>query len=227
MYTSGSFDASSTQASQSESKTTQALSTNHLAIAMREAGKGDRELEEARLRKRQKRLNPESAVSASRSNSIAPGTPGSVAPEPESKAPSKKELKRGAAAARLAEASSTASANQTLAQFMGGFGGRKKGKQYAWMTAGAASSGASTPTRLNTQDLPGTPTATPGPKLPEKASLTQDGRYRLGMWREDGEKGKNIQLRDWVTVLEMDGIDIRAIQDAYAKLDAPSAALAK
>lgn len=59
-----------------------------------------------------------------------------------------------------------------------------------------------------------------GAKVPEKTSLTSDPRYpRLGTWREDKEKGKDIQLRDWVTALEMDGIEARAIQDAYLKLD--------
>jgi hypothetical protein len=157
------------------------------------------------------------ATSASRAGSAAPGTPGSVAPEPEIKPPSKKELKKGAAA-RLAEASSTATANQTLQHLMGGFGGRKKGKQYSWMTAGA--SGTNTPNRgASQQDAPGTPSATPGPKVAEKTSLTQDGRYRLGSWREDGGGGKGIQLRDWVTALEFDGTDVKAIQSAYMKLD--------
>ena len=39
------------------------------------------------------------------------------------------------------------------------------------------------------------------------------------MFKEDGEKGKKIQLRDWVVVLEQDGRDFRALQDAYDKLD--------
>jgi hypothetical protein len=148
---------------------------------------------------------------------VAPGTPGSIAPEPESKAPSKKESKRSiSAAAKLAEASSTASANQTLSALMGGLGGKKKkGKTYSWMTAG---SGASTP-KANSQDSSAA-VGTPGSRMSEKTRLTADGRYRLGTWREDGDKGKNIQLRDWITVLELDGLEVRAIQEAYTKLDA-------
>ncbi|KAL1881133.1 hypothetical protein VTK73DRAFT_4810 [Phialemonium thermophilum] len=194
-------------------------SLNPLASAMREVGREARELEEARLRKRQRRLNPEVAAATSRATSAAPGTTGSVAPEPEARAPSKKELKRGAAAARLAEASSTATANQTLQHMIGGFGGRKKGKQYAWMTAGA--SGASTPSRVSTpgQESSGTSLAVAAAKVAENTRLTAEGRYRLGNWREDGDKGKGIQLRDWVTALELDGIDIKAIQEAYIKLD--------
>lgn len=185
--------------------------------AVRDGARADREIEEARLRKRQKRLNPEAAQGGSRAGSAAPGTPGSgAAAETETKAPTKKELKKGAAAARLAEASSTASANQTLSTLMGSFG-RKKKKEYSWMQR--PGSGTSTP-RAGAGDA-STPGGGAGAKGPEKTNLTPDPRYpRLGTWREDKEKGKNIQLRDWVVALELDGIEVRALQDAYLKLDA-------
>ena len=189
--------------------------TNHLTKAIREVGEVDRKVEDARLRKRQKRLNPESATAGSRAGSVAPGTPGSVAPESDNKAPSKKELKKGAAAARLAEASSTASANQTLNTLMGGFGGRKKGKQYSWMKSGG--SGANTP-RVSTPGAPAAGAVASTPKAPEEARPTMDGKTRWGTWRENIQ-GKNIELRDWVAALEMDKTDIKAIQDAYLKLD--------
>jgi hypothetical protein len=185
--------------------------------AVRDGAKVDRDVEEARLRKRQKRLNPEPAQSGSRAGSVAPGTPASgAAPEAETpaKAPSKKELKKGAAAARLAEASSTASTNQTLSTLMGGFGRKKK--EYSWLQK--SGSGPSTPRATAGEPSTAAPGATP--RAPERAHLTPDPRNpRLGTWREDKEKGKNIQLRDWVTALEMDGIETRAIQDAYLKLD--------
>lgn len=185
--------------------------------AVRDVAKTDRDVEEERLKKRQKRLNPEPAA-GSRAGSVAPGTPGSgAAPEETAaKAPSKKELKKGAAAARLAEASSTASANQTLSTLMGSFG-RKKKKEYSWLQN--PGSGASTP-RAGAADGAAA-AAGGGPKGPEKTTLTPDPRYpRLGTWREDKEKGKNLQLRDWVVALEMDGLEVRALQDAYMKLDA-------
>ncbi|KAK4188795.1 hypothetical protein QBC35DRAFT_381714 [Podospora australis] len=186
--------------------------------AVRHGGTVDRDAEEARLRKRQKRLNPEAAQAGSRAGSAVPGTPGTAAPEGEAvKTPSKKELKKGAAAARLAEASSTANANQTLSALMGVGGFGRKKKQYNWMKS--AGSGPSTP-RANSTDAgtPGTGGAAKG--VPEKTTLTQDGRMpRLGTWREDKEKGKNIQLRDLVTVLEIDGLQPRELQDAYDKLD--------
>jgi hypothetical protein len=189
--------------------------------AVRDTAKVERDIEEARLRKRQKRLNPEPAQSGSRAGSVAPGTPAAgAAPETETvaKAPSKKELKKGAAAARLAEASSTASTNQTLSTLMGGFGRRKK--EYSWMKKSGSGSGASTP-RAAAGDASSSAAAGDGAKGPEKAHLTADPRYpRLGSWREDKEKGKNIQLRDWIAALEMDRIEVRALQEAYLKLDA-------
>jgi len=187
--------------------------------AVRDGAKVDRDVEEARLRKRQKRLNPETAAAGSRAGSAAPGTPGAgAAPETETaaKAPSKKELKKGAAAARLAEASSTASTNQTLSTLMGMGGFGRKKKEYSWMQK--SGSGANTPKASAGEASASTPGG--GPKVPEKTTLTGDPRYpRLGTWREDKEKGRGIQLRDWVIALEMDGIEIKAIQDAYLKLD--------
>lgn len=115
----------------------------------------------------------------------------------------------------MAEASSTANANQTLSTMMGGFGGRKKGKQYSWMNAGG--SGANTPNRVNTPGTPGG-VITGAAKVLQEARLTLDGKTRWGTWREN-HQGKNIQLRDWVTVLEMDKAHFRAMQNAYAKLD--------
>ena len=49
--------------------------------------------------------------------------------------------------------------------------------------------------------------------------LTGEGRSKLGVWREDGPRGVGVQLRDWVVVLEADGREVIALQDAYNKLD--------
>jgi hypothetical protein len=200
---------------------------DNLAPALREYVSGDREVEEARLRKRQRRANPELAPSTSRAGSVAPGTPGAVAPDQEKMTKKEERALKKAGAGKGGRGglgdTSTATANQTLQHLMGGFGGRKKGKQYSWMTAGA--SGASTPTRLNTTDLPGTPgaalnTATRPPRL------TLDPKQRpLGTWRENGDKGKQIQLRDWITVMEIDGLELKAIQDAYIKIDSADSTL--
>ncbi|KAK2607344.1 hypothetical protein N8I77_006024 [Diaporthe amygdali] len=185
--------------------------TNHLAQALREMGRAEREAEELRLKKRQKRLLGDSAANVSRSGSVAPGTPGSTAPEPE-KAPTKKEQKKIAAQKHDASADNV---NKTTMKFLGG--GKKK---YSWMSMGA-----NTPSTPNkpTASAAGTPASASASasasKAPESKSLTQEGRYKLGSWREYSEKGKDIQLRDWITVLERDGREKLALQLAYVKLD--------
>ncbi|KAK3364943.1 hypothetical protein B0T24DRAFT_420469 [Lasiosphaeria ovina] len=74
----------------------------NLKEAVNAAAELDRDIKEARMKKRQKRLNTEAASGGSRSGPTVPGIPGSTAPETE-KAPSK-ELKKGVAAARMSEA---------------------------------------------------------------------------------------------------------------------------
>ena len=196
--------------------------SSYLTTTMRDLAKQEREWEEARLRKRQKRKDgiPDSGTAPSRSASVAPGTPGSVAPEGE-KAPTKKETKKQQAA-KTAEANNHANQNLTSSMFagLGGtgklFGNKKKGKTYDWMNVGRGGSGASTPAK-GTGGKAG-PTGTPGPQG-GNMPLTTEARNRLGTWREDKEKGKNIQLRDWVAVLENDGRETQALQKAYIHLD--------
>src|SRR6187402_321485 len=105
---------------------------NNVTKTLRDMAEGERKVEDNRLKKRQKRMNPDTAAAGSRAGSVVPGTPGA---DTEVKAPSKKELKKNAALNKAAEAASTVNANQTLSTMMGGFGGRKKGKQYEWMKA--------------------------------------------------------------------------------------------
>lgn len=172
----------------------------------------EREFEEQRLRKRKLRLE---GGGASRTGSMVPGTPGTVAPEPMEKAPTKKEQKKKADA-KVNEAANNAAANATTTQFLGGGSGLfGKKKKYSWMTGSA--SGTSTPAKIMTQGLPGTPSGPVASPAPER--LTKEGVRRLGSWREDKEKGVGIQLRDWITVLEEDGREKKALQRAYAILD--------
>jgi hypothetical protein len=235
----GSIDATAPgQPPNGTATTSQNPPPNVLASTMRDTGKTERDAEELRLRKRQKRAQAAAGGSAatpgSRADSIAPGTPGAssslVAPEPSDvKPPTKKEQKKRESL-KFSEAQITASANSTLNAFIGR---PKKGKTYSWMTPGG--SGASTPTR---GALPGGGAGTPlasvaaggavgglgggggGRLLAERTSLTQEGRSRLGAWRETSEKGKHVQLRDWLAALEEDGRDPRATQAAYDRLDA-------
>jgi hypothetical protein len=191
--------------------------TNDVVAVLRSAALAEQELEEARIKRRMDRAATAAGGGAQRQASIAPGTPGSVAPELNEKLPTKKEQKKKAEA-KVSEVATHAAANATTAAFLsGGAGGRfgKKKGGYSWLTGGSAS-GTSTPGRINTQGLPGTPAAI-GPAPVEK--FTIDGARRLGQWREDKEKGRGIQMRDWVSVLEADGRAKKTLQKAYLFLD--------
>lgn len=186
---------------------------NQFAGTIVSLGKTSRDAEEARLRKRQKRAEQaangeKNADGTPRAGSIAPGTPGSVAPEgPDGKPLSKKESKK---AARLADTSNL-SVNSTLSQFMG-----SKKKKYSWMTGAGGGSGASTP-----KGPGGGPPAAGGSNKATKGPLTQDASQQIGSLREDSAKGKNIQMRDWIEVLESHSYltDQVALQQAYVKLE--------
>ena len=185
--------------------------TNEVVAALRAEALKERDLEEARLRKRRARQED---GGASRAGSVIPGTPGSIAPDLTEKAPTKKAQK--SAKKESNEASNHAAANVTTAQFLGGGGGLfGKKKKYSWMTG--STSGTSTPAQLMTSNLPGIPTGKIGPAEVDK--LTSDGVRRLGTWREDKDKGRGIQIRDWLVVLEGDGRAKKALQRIYATLD--------
>lgn len=188
-----------------------------VATALRTQASKERDLEEARLLRRHRRATGD--TSTSRQGSIAPGSIGMVAPEAIDKIPTKKEQKKKAEA-KVNDAASHAAANSTLNKFSGGGGGLfGKKKKYSWMdpTSGGGGSGASTPGRPSNAGLPGTPGAPVANTASER--LTVDHGKKLGVWREDTVKGKDIQLRDWVFVLEEDGRDKKALQKAYANLD--------
>jgi len=167
------------------------------------------------LRKRQKRLeklsekDKEGAEGGSRSGSVAPGTPGSIAPDGDTKTLTKKEGKK--AAAKAAESSSGTTVNATLSLFTGG-----KKKKYSWMSSGAGS-GASTPRPQANSGATGGAGGTPS--RAGRGPLTKASVTHLGQFREDSAKGKNIQLRDWIVVLEDRGMDSRSLQAAYDKVD--------
>ncbi|KAI0809755.1 hypothetical protein GGR55DRAFT_165544 [Xylaria sp. FL0064] len=196
----------------------EAPAPNYLIESLLEVGKKSQSAEEGRLKKRQKRLekaaekDKEGADAGSRSGSVAPGTPGSIAPDGgDAKSMSKKEGKKAAAKAAAAESSSGTTVNATLSLFTGG-----KKKKYSWMNSGAGS-GASTP---RPQGTPGISSVSGGSATKAgRGPLTRAGVSHLGQFREDSEKGKNIQLRDWIVVLEDRGMDPRSLQIAYDKVD--------
>lgn len=188
---------------------------------MRDVTKAERDWEEHRLRRRNARAEGgKDSTTPSRAGSVAPGTPGATPGEGGSKKETKKE-QRKTAAAKAAEASNHASQNITSSMFVGKTGGLfGKKKNYDWMNP-KGRSGASTPARAGTPGAAGGAGGTPGggSAQAENMPLTTESRTRLGNWREDKEKGRGIQLRDWVAALEADGVDGAVLQKAYDKLD--------
>lgn len=135
-----------------------------------------------------------------------------MAPEANAKPISKKEIKK---INKALEASTAASVNATTAAFIGG----KRGKNYSWMLSGGGSAvGSPRPAGASTPGTPGGGVGAGAGKA--DLALTQSGRSRFGFWREDRDKGKGIQLRDWIGVLEADGRDPLALQKAYTQLEA-------
>lgn len=197
----------------------------------------ERKAEEARMKKRAERAaqrkrearNAEAMATEGGTGTNPDGTPtangatpggslGEIAPEVPK---TKKEADRLKKAEYANEEVQTRNANVAASMALGG-----GGKKYSWMQGGSKKAAAARPS-IGTPG-PATPTSTSGrsPSKPDAAAKTtdknglplpsQDRRY--GEWREDGEMGSNIQLRDWVAVLERDGKDKRTLSFALTKL---------
>ncbi|KAK6346347.1 hypothetical protein TWF730_010673 [Orbilia blumenaviensis] len=188
------------------------------AKTLRTIAMDERIVEEARIAARQARLTGTKtgtpAADGGTGESMNPA-PGSVAPEPEKRMTAKEAKK--AQNSRLDEIQSHKAANETASLMLGG--GRKK--KYSWMSAGAGpggGSGASTPNRPHggSSAAAGTPGTAAG-AVTTNAPTMYWGK-RMGEWNEQGERGKNIQIRDWVQALEQDGREVRSLQKAYLKL---------
>jgi hypothetical protein len=94
--------------------------------------------------------------------------------------------------------------------------GKSKKQKYSWMTAGGGGgggggSGATTPGRIMTQGLPGTPGGLGG-GAPEVIKHTPDGP-KFGGFREAGQT--KVELRDWIMAMEGDNKELKALQQAY------------
>lgn len=197
------------------------IEKNETISTMREVTRTERDWEESRLRRRNARTEgAKESATPSRAGSVAPGTPGGTPGEGGgSKKETKKEQKK-TAAAKAAEATNHVSQNITSSMFVGKTGGLFGKKKYDWMNP-KPRSGASTPARAGTPGAGGGAGGAPGggAAQAENMPLTTESRTRLGNWREDREKGRGIQLRDWVAALEEDGVDGAVLQRAYDRLD--------
>jgi hypothetical protein len=143
----------------------------------------------------------------------APSTPlGDRALGLDKKSVTKKEAKK-MQDSKATEAQQHAQSVETARMALSG-GGRMFGgkKTYSWLKPGGKTGGFSSPSR----PTPSTPTAGPEKTIAGEStpSLTQ---RRLGIWREDQEKGAGIQVRDILFMLEADGRATRHVQRGYLK----------
>ncbi|KAL9129296.1 MAG: hypothetical protein Q9217_002206 [Psora testacea] len=184
---------------------------NPIAQALQNVTKAERAVEEERLAKRRKRIE---AAEGSRAGSVAleasapvtPGAHGEVAPD---LGPKKSALKNQRKAGPASDAQAFAASNKTMNMALG-LGGAM-GKKLSWMKK---DTGPTNPflARPNTNAQKQTAVANGvGSSLPNNR--------RFGEFREDGEAGLGIQLRDMISVLEYDGKEKKALQTAYGKLD--------
>lgn len=121
----------------------------------------------------------------------------------------KKERERIAKAGQTEEVLHRA-ANTTANMAIGGM------KKYSWLSGGSGS-GASTP-RLNTNLGPAGGSGGAGGQQ-DRNLAARDRKW--GEWREDGPKGKGIQLRDFIAAMELDdGNEKKTLARALVRLKA-------
>lgn len=193
----------------------------------------DSSYEEGRAAKRARRsANAILGSDSVRSGSAGPGTSGASTPTGagSERAPdvdkkmNKKEMKKQAEAKateavqhqHAVETARMATNNLTSGRL---FGGKKK--EYSWLKKSTiGGSGFSTPTRTNTNasgantDSGGTPGATGASRRGAPSSQAVRG---FGDMREDGEKGKGVQIRDVLIMLELDGRGVKNVQRGYSR----------
>ncbi|CAK3860715.1 hypothetical protein AC578_10992 [Lecanosticta acicola] len=189
-----------------------------LNARLRELAERDKQAEKERAKKREARKRNADSAAGDESTPAAttPAETPAVGPV-EAAAPvkmSKKEMNKKNKEQQTAEAQSFTQSNRTAA--MMAMGGKKS--KYSWMSGGANN----LPTNRFARPAGGSGTATPKAQ-PEPAAAVagKDQEVKVptwGDWREDGVDGKGIQLRDWVLVLERDGREKRALQQAVNKL---------
>ncbi|TGZ83315.1 hypothetical protein EX30DRAFT_304589, partial [Ascodesmis nigricans] len=200
--------------------------TNPVAIALRALKKEEYTKDQERKAKKARREatagtgTPSGTPAPDGASTPIPGTPGSTAPEP---GPKLSKEARKQQSSKLEEQISHRAANATASLMMGGLGGgRKKKKTYSWMNAGGAASAPAGP-RPGVPGGIGTGVGV-GRQVPGQHAGSADDQlnwigHRVGVWREDGERGKGIQIRDWIGALEGDGrAPKKGVCKAYLKL---------
>ncbi|KAF1844277.1 uncharacterized protein K460DRAFT_289547 [Cucurbitaria berberidis CBS 394.84] len=181
-------------------------SVNRVALALQQRVRDDEKWERERIRKRQKRLQGNSATPTDTLITPLP------LPEPLTK-------KAQAAAKKQNQSDDVmfGKANETASMALGG-----KKKKYSWMTGGGGpgggggmSSGASTPRQAQVAGTSGTATPAAAPQLDKGLQ----GRKRTyGTMIEATDIGAKIQVRDLVHVLENDGREKKTLTVILARL---------
>jgi hypothetical protein len=218
---------------------------NETAKALRALQQREFQREQERLSKKARREGGASTVGGSATGPSTPATlaaPGgggdSVPPTPgadgmtlmgggERRMTAKESKKQRDS--KLDEANTHRAANVTANIMMrsSGFGGKRKKKTYSWMstTAGGLGGMSMAPRGppgavLSSPDMAGAGGA--GDSGLGMSGALQGhwvGGQRIGAWREDGEKGLGIQMRDWVGALEGDSRGVkRGLIKAYLRM---------
>lgn len=193
--------------------------SSDLTATLRKIQSDERKYEQERTKKRAKR-----AAAKNSENGSVPGTPGDKISPGDLPKMTKKERERLAKAGQTDEVLHKA-ANTTANMAMGGFG-----KKYSWLSGGGGGgggfggggggggSGASTPSRINTNVGGGSGGggSAGGGGTQDRGASARDRRW--GDWREDGPKGKGIQMRDLVAALEQDSYEKKTLARALVRL---------
>ncbi|KAF1954737.1 hypothetical protein CC80DRAFT_505999 [Byssothecium circinans] len=177
------------------------VKTNPITAGLKRRVEEDERFERLRMAKRQKRLA---------GNSATPADSPAVAPLPLPEKLSKKERDREKKMSQTDDVLHN-KANETAALAFG------KKKKYAWMTGGTTS-GASTPSRLNTAIGMNSGTATPAAAAHADEMANVKRRTFQGGDIEASRSGKSIQLRDLVNVLDQDGRERKTLAQIISRM---------
>ncbi|KAL9100952.1 MAG: hypothetical protein Q9163_003737 [Psora crenata] len=184
---------------------------NPIARALQKVTKAERAIEQERLAKRKKRTE---AAEGSRAASVsleasAPGTPGALSDVAPDLGPKRSALKNQKKGGPASDAQAFAASNKAMSIALG-LGGAM-GKKLSWMKRDTAPTNPFLP-RPNAN-------AQKAAAIPNGVASSLPKVRGFGEFREDGEGGLGIQLRDMISVLEYDGKGKKALQVAYGKLD--------
>ncbi|KAJ4373297.1 hypothetical protein N0V83_003591 [Neocucurbitaria cava] len=178
---------------------------NRVVAALEQRMKDDEKWEQERLRKRQKRLQGNSATPAD--------TPAVPLPLPE---PLTKKAQAAAKKQNQSDDVMFGKANETASMALGG-----KKKKYSWMTGGGGggggggnASGPATPRAAAVNGGSGTNT----PVVPQLDKALVSKKRSFGVMIEETDIGAKIQIRDLVHVLEDDGREKKSLSLILARL---------